>query len=120
MQLLDVLVCNSANKRVRMSRSCRFLLFLPHKYQVSLSMWYRFRIQNSLYSTLSDPFYLGKNTDKVGTAREGASKLRCFQCKKYFYLPFWTGLFYPIRVLAKVQFFWQFNLNLSGHPKGVK
>ncbi len=59
MQLLDVLFCNSANKpsfqnptkglfldfekmiylaelQVRMSRYCRFLLFSPHKYQVSL------------------------------------------------------------------------------------
>ncbi len=59
MQLLDVLVCNLANKpsfqnpikslftqctidgilaelQVKMSGSCRFLLFLPHKYQVTL------------------------------------------------------------------------------------
>ncbi len=28
---------------------------------------------------------------------------------KYFYFPFWIGLFYPLRVLAKVKFFWQFN-----------
>ncbi len=74
MQLLDVSVCNSANKpsfqnptkshfaqssiygksavsgfekivyliaelQVRTSRSCRFLLFLPHKYQVSLKQF---------------------------------------------------------------------------------
>ncbi len=52
MLLLDVLVWNSANKpyltgfwkdgllaelQVRMSRSCRLLLFLPHEYQVSLT-----------------------------------------------------------------------------------
>ncbi len=49
MQLLDILVCNLANKpsfqkmvilaelQVKMSRSCRFLLFLTHKYQVTLS-----------------------------------------------------------------------------------
>ncbi len=53
MQLLDVLVCNFANKPsfpfldflkdgilaellVKMSRSCRFLLFWAHKYQVTL------------------------------------------------------------------------------------
>ncbi len=46
MQLLDVLVCNFANKhgilvelQVKMSRGCRLLLFLPHKYQVTLTCW---------------------------------------------------------------------------------
>ncbi len=39
MQLLAVLVCYLANKlQVKMSRSCRFLLFLPHNYQVTLNV----------------------------------------------------------------------------------
>ena len=45
MQLLDVLTCKSANKDVllaklqaRMSRSFRFLLIFPSKYQVSLCL----------------------------------------------------------------------------------
>ncbi len=50
---MDVLVCNFVNKpffsksdkkplQVKMSRSCRFLLFLPHKYQVPLNLRFLF------------------------------------------------------------------------------
>ncbi len=76
MQLLDVLVCNFVNKpsfpnptkrpfsrfwkddilaklQVKMSRSCRFLLFLPYKYQVSLNLILtEFSNFNILYSNI--------------------------------------------------------------------
>ncbi len=44
MQLLDVLVYNLgilAELQVKMSRSCQFLLFLPHNYQVILIIVHR-------------------------------------------------------------------------------
>ena len=78
MQLLNVLVCNLANKpsfqnltkrpfcgfwkdgilaelQVKMSRSCRFLLFLPHTYQVTLTYFWNdcneVILVNAIYDT---------------------------------------------------------------------
>ncbi len=53
---MDIRACNSANSlQARMARSCIFLLFLPHKYQVSLTPEFQIVMHSEIPHSLKWP-----------------------------------------------------------------